>query len=151
MKHIALIPARFDATRFSGKLMAALKSKSVIRHTYDGTVATGLFDEVYVVTDSQIIYKEIANHGGKAIMSTKQHESGSDRIAEAAMNLEADVIVNVQGDTPFIKKEPLQKLLEQFRDPQVKVGSLMQQLQDQSQIEDPNFVKVCIDKNRNAL
>ena len=98
MKIIAMIPARYAATRFPAKLMQLLGNKTVIRHTYDNTVATGLFDEVVVVTDSEIIYNEIVSHGGKAMMSIKQHESGSDRIAEAAANLDADIIVNVQGD-----------------------------------------------------
>ena len=151
MKSIAMIPARYEATRFKGKLMAELKGKTVIRHTYDATAATGLFDDVVVVTDSDIIYKEISDSGGRAIMSRQQHESGSDRIAEAAAGLEVDVIVNVQGDTPFVKKEPLQKLLQQFQDPSVQVGSLMQQLEDETLIADPNYVKVCIDKNQNAL
>jgi 3-deoxy-manno-octulosonate cytidylyltransferase (CMP-KDO synthetase) len=151
MKKIALIPARFDATRFRGKLMAELKGKSVIRHTYDATVATGLFDEVAVVTDSNVIYDEIMNHGGKAIMSQKQHESGSDRIAEAAENMDGDIIVNVQGDTPFVKKEPLEKLLAQFSDRTVEVASLMQPLTDEKLIADPNYVKVVVDKNMNSL
>lgn len=151
MKTIAMIPARYDATRFKGKLMADLKGKTVIRHTYEATVATGLFDEVVVVTDSGIIYNEIVTNGGKAIMSKKEHESGSDRIAEAAAELEVDVIINVQGDTPFVKKEPLEKLLQQFLDPSVQVGSLMQILEDEKLIADPNYVKVCIDKNLNAL
>lgn len=151
MKKIALIPARYGATRFSGKLMASLNGKSVIRHTYEGTVATGLFDEVIVVTDSEIIYKEITENGGSALMSKQDHESGSDRIAEAAKELDADLIVNVQGDTPFIKKEPLEKLLQQFTDPTVHVGSLMQPLEQKELIEDANYVKVCVDKKWNAL
>ena len=151
MKKIALIPARYDATRFKGKLMAELNGKPVIRHTYDATIATGLFDEVIVVTDSEIIYKEITRYEGKAIMSRQNHESGSDRIAEAAANMDVDIIVNVQGDTPFVKKEPLQKLLEQFDDPSVQVASLMQPLEDEKLIADPNYVKVAVDKNRNAL
>jgi 3-deoxy-manno-octulosonate cytidylyltransferase (CMP-KDO synthetase) len=151
MKKVALIPARYDATRFNGKLMAELKGKSVIRHTYDATIATALFDEVAVVTDSSIIYNEIINHGGKAIMSKKQHESGSDRIAEAVENLDADIIVNVQGDTPFVKKEPLEKLLAEFNDETVQVASLMQVLQDEKFIADPNYVKVAVDKNMNSL
>jgi 3-deoxy-manno-octulosonate cytidylyltransferase (CMP-KDO synthetase) len=151
MKIIAMIPARYGATRFNGKLMATLKGKSVIRHTYDATMATGLFDEVMVVTDSDIIYNEITGNGGKALMSQKDHESGSDRIAEAAASLDVDVIVNVQGDTPFVKKEHLEKLLQQFLDPSVQVGSLMQILEDETLIADPNYVKVCVDKNRNAL
>jgi 3-deoxy-manno-octulosonate cytidylyltransferase (CMP-KDO synthetase) len=151
MKKVALIPARYDATRFNGKLMAELKGRSVIRHTYDATVATALFDEVAVVTDSSIIYNEIINHGGKAIMSKKQHESGSDRIAEAVENLDADIIVNVQGDTPFVKKEPLEKLLAEFNDETVQVASLMQILEDEKFIADPNYVKVAVDKNMNSL
>jgi 3-deoxy-manno-octulosonate cytidylyltransferase (CMP-KDO synthetase) len=151
MKAIALIPARYGATRFKGKLLAELKGKSVIRHTYDATIATGLFNDVIVVTDSDEIYKEISDNGGKAMMSKGEHESGTDRIAEAARELKADVIVNVQGDTPFVKREPLEQLLAQFNDPQVQVGSLMQLLTDQELIDDPNYVKVCVDKNSNAL
>ncbi|HEU0110946.1 MAG TPA: 3-deoxy-manno-octulosonate cytidylyltransferase, partial [Flavisolibacter sp.] len=101
--------------------------------------------------DSDIIFNEITGNGGIAVMSRADHESGSDRIAEAARDIEADIIVNVQGDTPFVKKEPLQKLLQQFHDPSVQVGSLMQQLEDETLIADPNYVKVCIDKNQNAL
>jgi len=151
MKTIAMIPARYGATRFNGKLMAELKGKSVIRHTYDATVATGLFDEVVVVTDSGIIFKEVTDNGGKAMMSRKEHESGSDRIAEAAAGLDVDVIVNVQGDTPFVKKRPLENLLQQFVDTSVQVGSLMQILKDEKLVADPNYVKVCVDKNMDAL
>ena len=151
MKKIAMIPARYAATRFPGKLMQQLGDKTVIRHTYEATVATGLFDEVIVVTDSDIIYTEITAAGGKAVMSQHEHESGSDRIAEAAAEMEVDIIVNVQGDTPFVKKEPLEKLLKQFDDPAVQVASMMQVLTDRNDIMDPNFVKVAVDKNMNSL
>lgn len=151
MKIGAFIPARYAATRFPAKLMQPLGEKTVIRHTYDNTLATGLFDEVYVVTDSDIIFNEIVQHGGKAIMSQRSHESGSDRIAEAIQDLPIDVVVNVQGDEPFVKKEPLQKLLTVFNDTTVQVASLMQVLTSQNLIEDPNYVKVAIDKNNNAL
>ncbi|MBP6234268.1 MAG: NTP transferase domain-containing protein, partial [Chitinophagaceae bacterium] len=146
-----MIPARYAATRFPGKLMQLLGSKTVIRHTYDATVATHLFDEVIVVTDSEIIFAEITAAGGKALMSKQEHESGSDRIAEAAAEMEVDIIVNVQGDTPFVKKEPLQKLLQQFDDASVQVASMMQVLTKQTEIDDPNFVKVAVDKNMNSL
>lgn len=146
-----MIPARYAATRFPAKLMQQLGNKSVIRHTYDNTLATGLFDEVIVVTDSEIIFKEITQHGGKALMSIKEHESGSDRIAEAAAGMPVDIIVNVQGDEPFVQKEPLQKLLAVFNDEDVQVASLMQELTDAVSIADPNFVKVVVDKNMNAL
>jgi 3-deoxy-manno-octulosonate cytidylyltransferase (CMP-KDO synthetase) len=151
MKIGAFIPARYAATRFPAKLMQPLGDKTVIRHTYDNTLATGLFDEVYVVTDSDIIFNEIVQHGGKAIMSQRSHESGSDRIAEAIQNLPIDVVVNVQGDEPFVKKEPLQKLLTVFNDTTVQVASLMQVLTQQNLIEDPNYVKVAVDKNNHAL
>ena len=146
-----MIPARYAATRFPGKLMQLLNGKPVIRLTYENTVATGLFDEVVVVTDSEEIFTEINAAGGSAIMSINRHESGSDRIAEAAVDMEVDIIVNVQGDTPFVKTEPLEKLLKQFDDPSVQVASLMQRLSDRNDILDPNFVKCVVDKNYNAL
>lgn len=151
MKKIAMIPARYAATRFPGKLMQVLGKKTVIRHTYEATVATGLFSEVIVVTDSNIIFSEITLAGGRAVMSQHEHESGSDRIAEAAVEIDADIIVNVQGDTPFVKKEPLEKLLQQFDDESVQVASMMQLLSKQEEIDDPNFVKVAVDKNMNSL
>jgi len=123
----------------------------VIRHTYGNTKATGLFDEVYVVTDSEIIFNEIVSNGGNAIMSKKTHESGSDRIAEAVENLDIDIVVNVQGDEPFVKREPLERVLACFEDSTVKVASLMQVLNNQASIEDPNYVKVAVDKKWNAL
>lgn len=154
MKVIAMIPARYAATRFPAKLMQPLGNKTVIRHTYDNTVSTGLFNDVYVVTDSEIIFNEITEHGGKAIMSKAEHESGSDRIAEAVKNLEVDIVVNVQGDEPFVKKEPLQKLLSVFNHEdgkEVQVASLMQLLKDEKNIIDANYVKVAVDNKMNAL
>ncbi len=151
MKKAAFIPARYAATRFPAKLMQLLGNKTVIRHTYDNTIATGLFDEVWVVTDSEIIFNEIVQHGGKAVMSKKQHESGSDRIAEAIVEINVDIVVNVQGDEPFVKREPLEKLLAVFTDASVQVASLMQVLTDAKSIADPNYVKVAVDKNMNSL
>lgn len=151
MKKAALIPARYAATRFPAKLMQMLGDKPVIRHTYDNTVATGLFDDVIVATDSDIIYNEITGHGGKAVMSKRAHESGSDRIAEAVADMDIDIVVNVQGDEPFVKKEPLYKLLNVFDDEKVQVASLMQVLKDEKFIADPNYVKVAVDKNSNSL
>ena len=154
LTRIALIPARYAATRFPAKLMQLLGGKTVIRHTYDNTVATGLFDEVIVATDSELIYNEITGNGGRAVMSRRNHESGSDRIAEAVADIDADIVVNVQGDEPFVQKEPLQKLLEVFEGEDgksVQVASLMQELKEQRFIDDPNYVKVVVDKNMNAL
>ena len=147
----AFIPARYAATRFPAKLMQQLGDKTVIRHTYDNAKATGLFDEVYVVTDSDIIFQEITSNGGKAIMSIKTHESGSDRIAEAIEHVDIDIVVNIQGDEPFVKRAPLEKVLDCFKDPTVQVASLMQVLENPSSIADPNYVKVAVDKKMNAL
>ena len=150
-KTVALIPARYAASRFPAKLMQVLGEKTVIRHTYDATEATGLFEEVIVVTDSTEIFTEITAAGGKALMSRNEHESGSDRIAEAAADLDAEIIVNVQGDTPFVKRAPLEKLLREFGDPSVQVASMMQVLTKQEEINDPNFVKVAVDRQMNSL
>lgn len=154
MKTIALIPARYAATRFHGKLMQLLGDKTIIRHTYENTVATLLFDEVIVVTDSNIIFNEITQYGGNAVMSKEQHESGSDRIAEVACDMEVDVIVNVQGDEPFVNKKALSDLLHAFKnDPleKTEVASLMYPVIDEETIKNPNHVKVVVDKNMNAL
>ena len=154
MKKIAMIPARYAATRFPYKLMQLLGGKTIIRHTYENTVATGLFDEVIVVTDHEIIFNEIISHGGRALMSKRQHESGSDRIAEAASTLDVDVIVNVQGDEPFVKADTLRRLLQCFEGDEgrdVQVASLMKIIIDQQLINDPNYVKVVADKNMNSM
>ncbi len=154
MKSIALIPARYAATRFPGKLMQNLGTKTIIRHTYENTVATRLFDEVIVVTDSSIIFNEIVENGGYAIMSRQEYESGSDRIAEAVADIDVDLVINVQGDEPFVKKELLQNLLNAFEnDPKrtVKAASAMYQITDDEAIINPNHVKVVVDNNMNAL
>ena len=154
MKTIAVIPARYASTRFPAKLMQDLGGKTVILRTYEAAVNTGLFDDVFVVTDSILIYDEILNHGGKAIMSVKEHESGSDRIAEAVENLEVDIVVNVQGDEPFINAAPLAKVIEVFRndfDKKIDLASLMFEITDSEEINNPNNVKVVTDQNGFAL
>ena len=154
MKTIAVIPARYASTRFPAKLMQDLCGKTVILRTYEAAVATQLFDDVFVVTDSDLIFEEIVSHGGKAIMSQKEHESGSDRIAEAVENLDVDFVVNVQGDEPFIDTEPLKQLIAVFKndtDKKIDLASLMFEIQDESDIENPNNVKVVVDQQGFAL
>jgi 3-deoxy-manno-octulosonate cytidylyltransferase (CMP-KDO synthetase) len=151
LNKIAVIPARYAATRFPAKLMQQLGSKTVIRHTYDNTLATGLFDEVLVITDSEIIFREIVSHGGNAKMSIREHESGSDRIAEAVADLDVDLIVNVQGDEPFMQKKPLTDLLAAFSDNSVQVASLMHRIHEKDELENPNMVKLVIDKANFSL
>ncbi len=146
-----MIPARYAATRFPYKLMQPLGNKTVIKHTYDNTVATNLFDEVIVVTDTKIIFDEITLHGGKAIISQATHESGSDRIAEAIQNIEVNIVVNVQGDEPFVNKQMLQKLIASFDDNTVQIASPIKKISDLAQINNPNVVKVTVDKNMNSL
>jgi len=154
MKIIAVIPARYASTRFHAKLMQDLGGKTVILRTFEAAVNTKLFDDVYVVTDSDLIFNEIFSNGGKAIMSTKEHESGSDRIAEAVENFDIDVVVNIQGDEPFINSEPLLKLIEVFRHDsagQVDLASLMFEIEEEEEINNPNNVKVVVDQNNFAL
>ncbi|RIA09607.1 3-deoxy-manno-octulosonate cytidylyltransferase (CMP-KDO synthetase) [Flavobacteriaceae bacterium MAR_2010_72] len=154
MKIISMIPARYAASRFPGKLMQNLAGKTVILRTYEATVATSLFDDVYVVTDSDVIFNEIVNNGGKAIMSKSEHQSGSDRIAEAVENLDVDIVVNVQGDEPFTERDSLSKVLNVFNDDpnkNIDLASLMVQIHDWDEITNPNTVKVIVDQNDFAL
>lgn len=154
MKKIAVIPARYEASRFPAKLMQDLCGKSVIVRTYEAAVATRLFDEVLVATDSAIIFKEIIDHGGHAVMSKKEHDCGSDRIAEAVEHIEADIIINVQGDEPFTNLADLQQLLQVFEkdtDHEIALASLMHVLKDEKDIQNPNNVKVITDLTGNAI
>lgn len=149
-----MIPARYAATRFPGKLMQDLNGKPVILRTYEAAKNTGLFEEVYVVTDSEVIYSEISNNGGNAIMSKKEHECGSDRIAEAVEEIDVDIVVNVQGDEPMIDKESLEKVLEVFRGKdadKIDLASLKAPIKDWKDVENPNHVKVVTNKEDFAL
>ena len=151
MKNIAVIPARFAASRFPGKLMQRIGEKTIIRKVYENAVAMHLFDEVLVVTDSDDIMNEILSVGGVVFKSTKDHQSGSDRIAEAIASMDVGVVVNIQGDEPFIEKEPLQDLLMCFEDPSVAVASIMKRFGEGDEPENPNQVKVVCNKNNDAL
>ncbi len=134
--------------------MQDLGGKTVILRTYEAAINTQLFDDVFVVTDSDLIYDEIVSHGGKAIRSIKEHESGSDRIAEAVENLDVDIVINVQGDEPFIDAEPLAKVIEVFKndlDKKVDLASLMREITNEDDINNPNNVKVVVDQNGFAL
>ena len=153
LKIIAVIPARYAASRFPGKLMQILGDKTVISTTYQNVVETGLFDEVFVATDSEIIFDEITKNGGKAVM-TGQHETGSDRIAEAVQNIDCEIVINVQGDEPFLKTEPLKQLIEVFKndiDKEISLASLKIRLKNQEEVENPNNVKVITDLQNFAM
>lgn len=153
MKVIAVIPARYNSTRFPGKLMEILGDRTVINTTYQNVVDTGLFDDVFVATDSELIFDEISKNDGKAVM-TGEHETGSDRIAEAVQNINCDIIINVQGDEPFLKKEPLKQLIDVFSNDdkkEISLASLKIQLKESEEIQNPNNVKVITDNNEFAL
>lgn len=153
-KVIAMIPARYEASRFPGKLMQDLAGKPVIVRTYEAARSTQLFDEVYVVTDSKLIFSEIEKHGGQAIMSQKEHECGSDRIAEAVQDMNVDIVINVQGDEPFINKKALSQLLNVFetdKEKHIDLASLKVKLTTEQDIINPNHVKVITDLNNFAL
>lgn len=149
-----MIPARYSASRFPGKLMEDLNGKPVITRTYEATVSTNLFDDVIVVTDSSIIYNEIIAIGGKVMMSRKEHDCGSDRIAEAVEDLDIDIVINVQGDEPFTEVDSLKKLIAVFKadkEKDVDLASLMVHITDEDEIKNPNTVKVITDQNNFAL
>lgn len=154
MNIVAMIPARLGSNRFPNKLMQDLGGKTVILRTYQATYESGLFKEVYVVTDSDVIYNEIVSNGGKAVLSKTPHESGSDRIAEAVLSIEADIVVNVQGDEPFTNKKLLGDLLEVFdedAEAKIDIASLMYEVTDKEKIENPNNVKVVVDDHDFAM
>ncbi len=154
LRIIAMIPARYAATRFPAKMMQDLCGKPVIVRTYESAVATGLFDEVYVVTDSDIIYDAVTSEGGKVIKSIAAHECGSDRIAEAVAGLNIDIVVNVQGDEPFTTREDLAPVLDVFYGDDagdIDLASVMMPLQKEEDILNPNNVKVITDANNFAL
>ncbi len=149
-----MIPARYQASRFPAKLMQDLSGKPVIVRTYEAALGTGLFDEVYVVTDSPVISEAISEVGGSVIMSKKKHESGSDRIAEAVEDMDVDIVINVQGDEPFIDKVSLEKVIQVFKDDPAKeidLASLMTPITDWDEISNPNTVKVIVDNQSCAL
>lgn len=154
LKIIAVIPARYASTRFPAKLIQDLGGKPVVVQTYLATVATQLFDEVLVATDHEIIYNLLKEHNVNVLMSSTHHESGSDRIAEVVENIDCDVVVNVQGDEPFVSKENLESLINVFNEDaeqKIDLASLMFEIEDLDVINNPNNVKVVVDQNHRAL
>ena len=154
LKTIAMIPARYEASRFPGKLMKDLEGKPVILRTYEAAVQTQLFDTVYVVTDSELIYETITGAGGHAIMSQQEHSCGSDRIAEAVADLDIDIVVNVQGDEPFTNTEDMRNVLQVFYEKdadEIDLASLMTPISKIEDIENPNNAKVIVDQASFAL
>lgn len=151
MKKVAIIPARFAASRFPGKLMENIGGKTIIRLAYENAVKMNLFDAVWVVTDSDLIAEEINSLGGLVKKSTGNHESGSDRIAAVVQDMDIDVVVNIQGDEPFIQAKPIAALLACFDDDGVGVASIMKRFEREEDPKNPNLVKVVCNKYQEAL
>ncbi len=152
MKIIGIIPARFDSTRLPGKPLADINGKPMIQHVYESASKSTLLSRVIVATDSSLIYDAVQKFGGEAIMTTASHNSGTERIAEAVKNIEADLVVNIQGDEPFIDAGNINIAVQPLIDDKnIQISTLAIKFEDINDIKDPNKVKVVFDKNNIAL
>ncbi len=151
MKVIAVIPARYSSTRLPAKPLVDLNGKTLIMRVYEAVLSTELFDQVIVATDDQRIFSHCQSIHAEVKMTSANHHSGSDRIAEVCQTIDTDIVVNVQGDEPFISVEPLKDLIQSFDDQSVNVASLMHLLENEEDINNPNYVKVVVDELCNAL
>jgi len=154
MHIIAVIPARLEAQRFPGKLLADLNGKTVLQRTYEAVVNTHLFDQVWVATDSDEIETHIKSLEGNVFRSKVDHDCGSNRVAECVLDMDADVVINVQGDEPFIAQKALTDLIKAFKKDTVKtfdLASLMIPITAKADLENPNVVKVVTDQKGRAL
>ncbi len=149
-----MIPARYASTRLPGKMMLPLAGKPVIVRTCEAAAQMGLFDEVYVVTDDSRIFDAVTAAGVKCLMSRGEHATGSDRIAEAVAGIDCDIVVNIQGDEPFTKKETIEQVLRPFYAPDgdtVSLSTLKELMTEEEDIMNPNNVKVITDVNDCAI
>ena len=154
MKISALIPARYNSKRFPGKMMEKLGNKTVIQQTYESVIGSNLFDEVFVITDSMLIFNDLKKNNLNVLYSKTNHECGTDRIAEFVNKFDSDIIFNVQGDEPFIDKKGLKALINIFKNDskeEIKIASLMTPISDKNEISNPNVVKVVVDNNDFAI
>ena len=154
MKVVAMIPARYDSSRFPGKLLQNLCGKPILLRTYEAVYNMNLFDEIHIVTDSNKIENNLKSHQISILKSKEKHDCGSDRLAEVADQIDADIIINVQGDEPFTNREDLLKLIDLFEKDTKKsidLASLMMPMNDIKAIENSNNVKVIVDRRDQAL
>ena len=151
MKFVAIIPARYASTRFPGKPLAVLGGKTVIQRVYEQV--SRVLDEAYVATDDERIFQAVEAFGGKAVMTRTDHKSGTDRIQEAATKIgtDADVIINVQGDEPFIQPSQIETLMHLFDDPTTQIGTLGKPFESMDAVENPNSPKIVTDNRGFAL
>jgi 3-deoxy-manno-octulosonate cytidylyltransferase (CMP-KDO synthetase) len=151
MTSVVIIPARFDSTRFPGKPLCPLKGMPIIQHVYENSKRARRADEVIVATDSETIRERVMAFGGNAVMTNKRHRTGTDRIAEVAASLDADIIVNVQGDEPLIRPEMIDDVIDVLNDQRASMGTLIKKIEDPHEIFNPNVVKVVFDREWFAL
>jgi 3-deoxy-manno-octulosonate cytidylyltransferase (CMP-KDO synthetase) len=152
MQIVAIIPARYGSTRFPGKALADLGGKPMILHVYERTLQASLVSRAIVATDDQRIADLIHQAGGEAVMTSATHETGTDRLAEVAQGLEADLIVNVQGDEPLIVPAMIDQAIEPFlHNPALKMGTLKSRVRCLHDFLSPNVVKVVTDNDGYAL
>lgn len=151
MTSIVIIPARYESTRFPGKPLCPLKGVPIIQHVYENSKRAHRADEVIVATDSELIRETVETFGGKAVMTDKRHRTGTDRIAEVAGSLDADIIVNVQGDEPLIRPEMIDDVIDVLNDQRASMGTLIKRIEDPQEITNPNIVKVVFDSEWFAL
>lgn len=151
MKFIAIIPARYASSRFPGKPLAVLGGKTVIQRVYEQALKA--LDEAYVATDDDRIFKAVEAFGGKAVMTSANHKSGTDRIQEAAqiIGTDADVIINIQGDEPFVQQSQLDTVKHLFDDPHTQIATLGKRFESIEAVENPNSPKIVTDVNGYAL
>ena len=151
MKFMAIIPARYASTRFPGKPLAVLGGKTVIQRVYEQV--SSVLSEVYVATDDQRIYDCVEGFGGKAVMTREDHKSGTDRIEEAVEKIgtDADVIINVQGDEPFIQPSQVDTLMHLFDASETQIGTLGKLFESMEAVENPNSPKIVTDNRGFAL
>ena len=151
MKFIGIIPARYASTRFPGKPLALLGGRPVIQHVYEKAITA--LDEAYVATDDERIYDAVLTFGGKAVMTRNNHKSGTDRIEEACekINTDAEVIINIQGDEPFVHPSQLETIQRLFDHPQTQIGTLGKRFESMEAVMNPNSPKIVVDKNGFAL
>jgi len=151
MTSIVIIPARYDSTRFPGKPLCPLKGAPIIQHVYENSKRALRADGVIVATESELILERVIAFGGKAVITDKRHRTGTDRIAEVATSLDADIIVNVQGDEPLIRPEMIDDVIDVLNDQRASMGTLIKKIEDPQEITNPNVVKVVFDRELFAL
>jgi 3-deoxy-manno-octulosonate cytidylyltransferase (CMP-KDO synthetase) len=151
MTAIVIIPARYHSTRFPGKPLSLLRGKTLIQHVYENSRKAHLIGDVIVATDSEAIYDKVFSFGGKAVMTGKEHPSGTDRIAEVAASVDYDIVVNVQGDEPLIRPQMIDDVILLLRDERASMGTLMKRIIEADEVLDPNVVKVVFDAEGFAL